>query len=371
MRLPHGLEVPLATAVKRVVSVSVMTANRIVTPQEAEDIVEQGRADLIGIGRGLIADPEWPKKAQEGRADEIRYCIGCMDCLKKILEEKTDLRCAINAAVGQEGVCKVVPAAEAKRVFVAGGGPAGLEAARVLALRGHTVRLFERDKLGGQLLLASAPHGKDDMRLFVDYEARQMSNLGIQIEHRELTSEIVSQETPDAVIIATGAQPVMQPLPGIEKNHVVTAWQVLKGEMVSGNKVAILGGGEIGAETAEHLALQGKQVMVVEMLDTIAADMDRTSQLLLLFSLNDLGVRMLTRATAKEIVDRGVLIDNRGKQELLEADTVVLALGAQPHRELADRIQALGIESHLVGDCVEPRRSADAVREAFETALRL
>lgn len=371
MRLPHGLEVNLAAAVKQVVSIPVMTANRIVTPQEAEDILEQGRADLIGIGRGLIADPEWPRKAEEEQEDEIRLCIGCMYCIKRVLEDRVDMRCAINTAAGQEAECKITPAARPKVVFIAGGGPAGLEAARVSALRGHKVHLFERERLGGQLNLACVPPGKNDFRLFLDFEERQLNKLGVKVEYKALTPEIVAQGKPDAIIVASGAQPFLPPLPGIENKNVVTAWQVLKKEVSTGGKVVVLGGGEVGAETAEYLAEKGKQVTIVEMLDNIAADIDRTTRLLLLFSLDELGVRMLTKATAKQITNRGVMVDHRGREKFIEGDSVVLALGAQPNRELADQIKKLGIELYTVGDCADVRRLPEAVEEGYKAALKV
>jgi len=371
MRLPHGLEVNLAAAVKQVVSIPVMTANRIVTPQEAEDILEQGRADLIGIGRGLIADPEWPRKAKEEQEANINFCIGCMQCIKRVLEDRIDMRCAINPAAGQEAECKITPATKPKVVFIAGGGPAGLEAARVSAIRGHKVHLFEKEKLGGQLNLACIPPGKDDIKLFLDFEKKQLDKLGIKIEYKTLTPEIVLQEKPDAVIVAIGAQPLVPSLTGIEKRNVVTAWQVLKEEVTTGSKVVVLGGGEVGAETAEYLVTKGKQVTIVEMLDSIATDMDRTSRLLLILNLGELGVKMLTKATAKEITDRGVVVDQRNKEEFIEADTVVLALGAQPNRELVEQIKKLDVELYIVGDCAEVRRLPDAVEEGFKAALKL
>jgi 2,4-dienoyl-CoA reductase-like NADH-dependent reductase (Old Yellow Enzyme family)/thioredoxin reductase len=370
-RLPHGLEVNLAAAVKQVVSIPVMTANRIVTPQEAEDILEQGKADLIGIGRGLIADPEWPRKAAEEQEDEIRLCIGCMYCIKRELEEGVDMRCAINTAAGQEAECKITPATRPKVVFIAGGGPAGLEAARVSALRGHKVHLFEREKLGGQLNLACVPPGKNDFRLFLDFEGKQLNKLGVKVEYKALTPEIVSQEKPDAIIVASGAQPFLPPLPGIENKNVVTAWQVLKKEVSTGGKVVVLGGGEVGAETAEYLAEEGKQVTIIEMLDNIATDIDRTTRLLLLFSLDELGVRMLTKATAKEITNRGVMVDHRGREKFIEGDTIVLALGAQPNQELADQLLKLGIELYTVGDCADVRRLPEAVEEGYKAALKV
>lgn len=371
MRVPRACIVPLAAAVKQAVSIPVMTANRIVTPQLAEEILEQDKADLIGIARGLLADPEWPKKAKDGKEDEIRYCIGCMYCVQRVVEKGVDLRCTVNASLGQETEYKVVPAAKPKTVFIAGGGAAGLEAARVSAARGHMVHLFETEQLGGQINLACVPPGKAEIKLFLDFEKAQISKLGVKVEHKALTCETVKQARPDAVVVATGAQPIMDSVLGAERRNVVTAWQVLKDKVTPKDKVVVLGGGEVGAETAEYLAQRGSQVTIVEMLPGVATDMDDTSRQLLLFSLQDLGVKMVTRATAKEITDLGVLIDHRGKQELIEADTVVLALGVQPRRELAEQLTGLGTELYVVGDCAEPRRLPEAVSDAFKAALKL
>jgi len=371
MRVPRGCLVYLSEAVKPAVSIPVMIANRIVTPQLAEEILEQNKADLIGVCRGLVADPEWPKKAREGREDEIRYCIACMYCGDKVREGRSHLRCAVNAAAGQEAECRITPAAKPKTVFIAGGGPAGMEAARVAALRGHKVHLFEEEKLGGQLNLACVPPGKAEIKLFADFEREQINKLGVKVETRALTPEIVKQAKPDAVVVASGAQPIVPSLPGIEKKKVITAWQVLKEEVIPEGKVVILGGGQVGAETAEYIAEKGNQVVIVEMLDRVATDMDKTSRQLLFFSLEDLGVKMLTKATAKEITKQGVIVDYRGKQQLIEADTVVLALGAKPNRELADQLQKLGIELYIVGNCAKVGRIPDAVEEGFKAALQL
>lgn len=246
-----------------------------------------------------------------------------------------------------------------------------MEAARVSALRGHKVYLFEKEKLGGQLNLACAPPGKAEIKLFLDFEERQLNQLGVKIENRELTPEVVMQEKPDAVIVATGAQPLVPSLPGIKRKGVVTAWQVLKGEVTTGNRVVILGGGQVGAETAAYLAAKGSQVTIVEMLSEIAADMYESMRDLLLLSLDDLGVKMRTTTTTKMITDNGVMVHYRGKQEFIKADTVVLALGANANRELADQLNKLGTELYMVGDCAEARKLPYATEEGFKAALKL
>jgi 2,4-dienoyl-CoA reductase-like NADH-dependent reductase (Old Yellow Enzyme family)/thioredoxin reductase len=370
MRVPRACYVYLATALKEVVSIPVMTANRIVTPQLAEEILEQGKADIIGIGRGVIADPEWAKKAIEGRELEIRHCIACQYCLSRATA-LGDIRCAVNVAAGREAECRIAPATVPKTIFIAGGGPAGLEAARVATLRGHKVHLFEKEKLGGQLNLACIPPGKAEVRIFLDFEERQINQLGVKVENQELTPEAVKEGKPDAVVVATGARPLVPSLPGVEKQNVCNTWQVLRGEVTVGDRVVIIGGGEVGAETANHLAAQGKRVTIVEMMDRMVADGYPYGRELLLFDLAGLGVDLRTSTTAKEITDDGVVVDYEGKQELVKADTVVLALGTQPNNELFEQLKGIVDELYTVGDCAEARKLANAVEEGFKTALKL
>jgi 2,4-dienoyl-CoA reductase (NADPH2) len=371
-RLPHGLEVHLASTVKQRVTIPVMTANRIVTPQEAEEILSQGKADLIGIGRGVISDPEWPNKAREGREGNIRFCIGCMYCMKTVLEERTDMRCTVNAEAGQEAIFGALSlAGHSKKVFVIGGGPAGMEAARVSAMRGHDVTLFAEDQLGGQLNMAMVPPGKQDIRYLIEFEDRELQRLGVNIRNESCSVKTVQEEKPTAVVLATGGEPIRPKIPGIGRNFVMTAWQVLKKQDVAGTHVVIIGGGQVGLETAEYLACAGKKVSVVEQLEAVGVDMERTSLLLLMFHLGDLGVATMTKAMAKEITSGGVLVDYRGKETFLEADTVVLAMGTRPKDDLTHAVEALGIECHRAGDCINIRGCASAIAEGFDAAMKL
>ncbi len=371
-RLPHGLEVHLAETVKQRVAIPVMTANRIVTPQEAEDILAAGRADLIGIGRGLICDPEWPNKSREAREREIRFCVGCMHCLKTVAEERSDMRCACNAMAGREATARLDLAARRKRVFVAGGGPAGMEAARVAALRGHDVILFEPDLLGGQLNMAMVPPGKQDLGYLIDFGRNELDRLGVEIRPQALDAATARSEKPDAVILASGAEPLLPDMAGhCGRPCMLTAWQVLRGRPVEGKVVVVIGGGQVGLETAEHLAASGKTVTVLEQLETVGGDMDRTSFLLLGFHLDDLGVSILTRATARRIEEGGIRVEHRGEERFLKAETVVLALGAKAKDDLREGLRNAGIAFHQAGDCVRARRFADAIAEGFEAAMNL
>jgi 2,4-dienoyl-CoA reductase (NADPH2) len=371
MRSPRGVLVHLAAAVKDVISIPVMTSNRIITPELAEQILEQDKADLIGIARGLIADPEWPKKAREGRQGEIRHCISCEHCF--VVMQELPLACTVNPLAGREQELKITKADKVKTVFIAGGGPAGLEAARVAALRGHKVHLYEKDTLGGQLNIACIPPGKSEIALFVDFEQEQLKRLGVRIEHRELNQEIVIQERPDAVIVATGAHPKRPQIPGIETNNVLSAWQVLKEDIPRG-KVVIIGGWQIGAETAEFLATKGSEVTIVEASNEISRDnmhLPFTHNFLLL-SLEHLGVNMLTEATVEKITRRrGVIVKHKDQRFTIQADTVVLALGAQSDRTLANELAKLDVKLYIVGDCAGVGKMQKAITEGFRAGLAL
>jgi 2,4-dienoyl-CoA reductase-like NADH-dependent reductase (Old Yellow Enzyme family)/thioredoxin reductase len=367
MRSPRGELVYLAAAIKDVVALPVMTANRIITPDLADQILEQGKADLIGIGRGLIADPEWPNKAREGRESEIRHCISCQSCMVG-----QPVACAVNPIVGREDEIKIVRADKSKTVFVAGGGPAGLEAARTAALRGHKVHLYEKDKLGGQLNLACIPPGKNEIRLFLDFELDQLKRLGVRVEYRELSLEIIYKEKPDAVIIATGAYPKEPEFAVNNSKHVMSAWQVLGGVIPEG-KVVVIGGRQIGAETAEFLAARGREVTIIEASNEIARDTAHLvfSHYFLLFSLEQLGVKILTNATVEEITEKGVILKYKGERVNIKADTVVLALGTKSERTLANQLEGQGIEMYVVGDCDGVGKIPKAVREGFRAGLAL
>jgi 2,4-dienoyl-CoA reductase (NADPH2) len=374
-RNPRGDLVHLAAAVKDVVSIPVMTANRIITPALAERILEQGRADIIGIGRGLMADPEWPRKAKEGRESEIRHCISCQWCMTAGSDRKPLLSCTVNPLCGQEDVIKITLANKIKTVFIAGGGPAGMEAARVAALRGHKVRLFEKDTLGGQLNLACVTPGQSDIKMLVDWETGQLKKLGVKIENRELNVKMIQQEKPDAVVVATGALPKENDFPVTSSVHMVTYDKVLKGltPISPNSKIVIIGGRQIGAETAELLAGKGHDVTLIESSRDIAVELKPVafSQGLLLLSLKRLGVKIFTGATVEKITKRGVIVRQKSQQLVIPADIIVLALGNKSDRTLADHLSTVDVELHIAGDCSGVGRMTKAVKEGFQAGLAL
>ena len=370
MRGRHGSLVHLAAAVKDTVSIPVMTANRILTPGHAVQILQQGKADLICIGRGILADTEWVKKAREGRENEIRLCIGCHEGCGKAIHG-TPSTCSINPSCNSEDKFKITPATSIKKVLVAGGGPAGLEAARIASLRGHHVVLFERDKLGGQVNLACLTPGKSELHSLIDFEVDQLQKLGVIIRNQTLTAESAKAESPDAVIIATGLRPRIPQVPGIQGKNVATMWDILSGKRVAQGAVVVVGGRQFGAETAEYLASRGYKVTLVESTSAIAQDIRHVNELysILTFSLRQLGVTVLTNTSLEEVTPAGVRIKRRGELTVLPADTVILALGGESDNKLAHELQETGLELHLAGDCKGVGRISKAILEGFRAGL--
>ncbi|GAF91777.1 unnamed protein product, partial [marine sediment metagenome] len=258
-------------------------------------------------------------------------CIGDHECLKRIVERKY-LSCTVNPQVGMEREFTLRPADKKKSVLVVGGGPGGMEAARVAALRGHQVTLWERDKvLGGNLIPASVPDFKQDYRMLIDYLSTQIKKLGVTVElGKEANAELIQRMQPDVVFIATGSRPIVPQIPGVKKDKVVTAVDLLLGKKKAGESVVVIGGGLVGCETALHLVRQGKKVTVVESLDTAARDMYKANRLHLLKLLEDEKVQIMTDTSVLEVKDEGIVIAGKeGKKSTLAADTVVLALGMQ------------------------------------------
>jgi NADPH-dependent 2,4-dienoyl-CoA reductase/sulfur reductase-like enzyme len=373
MTIPRGCLVYLAEAVKKAVQVPVAAVGRIVEPGMAQDILQQGKADLITLGRALLADPEFPKKAREGRNSEIRPCIGCLQGCRDHLYQGLPITCLVNPQAGREAESGISPAATRKKVFIIGGGPGGLEAARVAALRGHEVTLAEReDHLGGQFHIASLPESKEEIRAYLAYLTGQVERLGVRVQlNRAVSPEDLRTLKADAVILAAGGTPVKPAIPGIDRARVMTAWEALVRPDKAGEQVVVIGGGSVGAETAEFLLGQYKDVTLVEMLPEIAGDAEKVNRKVLLRSLGEKGakIRILTRAVA--ILPEGVEVEFAGQREILPADTVVLATGVRPNDDLAEALRKTGAEFHQIGDCRQPRKALDAIHEGFQTALKI
>lgn len=375
MDVPRGGYVYLAEGVKKVLSsAKVMASNRINDPVLADRIIGEGKADMVSMGRPLIADPELPRKAMQRRFDDIRMCVACnQGCFDHIFQA-SPITCMVNPMVGKEGKIKVTPATKEKKIVVVGGGPAGLEAAMIAAQRGHNVFLFERDsKLGGQLNLAAvAPH-KDELGNIVSYLSTQVRKLGVKtMLGREVTMGLLQSENPDAIVVATGALPVKPIIPTERGQTVVQAWDVLAGTELKGSNVVIAGGGGTGCYTAHYLAdKKGKKVTVVEMLDKVANDVGVSSRWILRKQLNDCGVNVITGAKLQNITKNAVTVMRGGKEESVSADAVVLALGATPNNALFKLAKEKFSAIYSVGDCVKPRKALEAIHEGFDVGLNV
>lgn len=376
---PRASILCLAEEVKKVVDVPVIGVGRINDPKLVKQVIDTGRVDMISLARQSLADPELPKKMLEDRSEDVRRCIACdLGCsYRHIVQWKAD--CAINYEVTREGAYRWAMSrpVQARKVAVVGGGVAGMEAARVAALRGHQVTLYERsDRLGGLIpLVADMPrlymHELDNI---VEYLTTQLQKLDVTVKlNTEVDSRLLAKARPDVVILATGSEEHVPDVPGINGANVVTLLQYLRGKAEVGDAVVVWGGHE-GAEVAVSLARQGKKVTLLEESDTVA---DATflkyvgRQLLLKTYLEEEGVKIVTGATVEKIGDNTVSYTQNGKSEEIGFDTLLLALGRVPSDRLADQLGEVAATVQRVGDCLEPHSIRHSIHSAARVALEL
>jgi 2-enoate reductase len=370
---PHGSLVEMAEMVKKVVNIPVIAVGRLDIPELAEKTIKDGKADLIAIGRGLLADPQWPKKVHQGKVEDIRPCYACWDgCLSRGVNEHKPQSCSVNPAAGRERLYTLRRVDQPATVLVIGGGIAGMEAAWVSAMRGCKVVLHEKtNELGGHLLAASVPVFKQDLRRLIVWYRLQLEKLGVDIKYNlETTPEQVRQVKAEKVIIATGSIPVIPNIPGTGKPNVATCEELLLGKKSSGQKVVLIGGGLVGCETALWLAQQGKSVTVVEVLPEVATAIFRPSRTMLLDILKAKKAKILTGTCAEEIRENGVIVRGQHSSQTLECDTVALATGLKSQRNLYDSLKNDITEIYVIGDSKEPRKIINAIWDAFHIASR-
>lgn len=373
MYLSRGYNVHLAAAVKENVDVPVITVGGINSPDLADQIVSEGKADLVAFGRALIADPYLPRKAEEGRPEEIRACIRCNDCLATTAK-KRGVRCTVNPYVGEERDQEIPKAERTKRVLVIGGGPGGMEAALTARARGHEVVLCEAsDRLGGRLVPGSVPEFKADLRDLLSYYETLLSKVGVQVNlNMPVSVESARAMAPDAVVMAVGGVEIRPHFPGADREDVYSAIEVLMGpEIISGDRVVVTGGGSVGCETALLLAGRGKRVTIVEMLDEILHQETGGPKLILTRLLREAGVDVLTGTKVDAITDEGVqAMDAAWNVRKIPADAVVLALGLRAEEGVIERFEEAFQKVYAVGDCVAPRRIYDAIHEGARAGRR-
>ena len=372
---PYGFFVKIAGDIKKAVNVPVSAVGRIVDADMAARVIESGMADMVAVGRPLLADPDWGTKIAAGKACDIRRCISCNKGCTDAIQNRQFLSCVLNAENGYENTRSIQPAAQKKKIAVLGGGPAGLEAARVAALRGHDVTLFEKTtSLGGQLNIACVPPRKEEMRRAAQDLIHAVCNAGVHLcMGQTRTAEQLKDAGFEAVINAVGAHSAAPRIPGIDSVNVADAWKVLAGEQQVYGTVAVIGGGMVGCETAEYLAARGCKVSVIEMMDKIAAGESVTILPTLLENYKTYGVEQYPSHKVKEFRMDAVVCENKdGAEVTIPCDYIVLAMGARSNEFDAAAMEAANIPVYSIGDAAGKAADiSNAIRTGYDTACQL
>jgi len=400
--MPRGGYAFLANEIKRAVDVPVAASNRINHPFVAEEILRKGWADMVSVGRGTLADAEWANKAKRGDFEDIRLCIACNECLDSVVIYEKPVRCTVNPKVGRVSESSPLPkAGKRKKVLVVGGGCTGLQAAITCAERGHEVSIIERAPvLGGKWRLAAAPPGREELINFLHWLFRQAVKAGIDIQTgKAFSHEVVKELSPDAIIVCTGSKQPVPDIPGIDLPNVVTAEEVLEGEVLVGDKVVVIGGGGVGTGAALYLAKRwscnpdvvsflldynalekdnalnllrkGHQVTIVEKLSKIGEGIGPGTKWIIKKELELAGVKIVLKALAKEIKKEGLVVEREGTEQFIESDTVVLATGFVPDTQIYQSIKGLAPEVYVAGMATKTGHTIEGIGDAFEVAMKI
>lgn len=364
----------LAYAIKQHVNIPIINAGNYNTPDIAEEALESGSTDFVALGRSLLADPEWANKSRLNKESEIRPCLRCNDkCIMNVLMGK-ELTCSVNPQCGREARFSILKSEQPRRVTVIGGGPAGMETAVIAAERGHKVTLLEKEKqLGGQLNFASLESFKWSIRDYNEYLQKQVKLKDIEVKFEtKATIETIRATNPDVVVVATGANVYIPKIKGFDDHRVMTVEGLKNANFEDKEKIIVVGGGLVGCETALGLAMEGHNVTIVEMMDSVAKDLNMINQFSLMSQLNQYNVEILTGITCKEICGNEVIaINSEGKEIRLDFDKVIAATGTRKNDELAKIIEKHFSETYIIGDCSDIGKISDAVHKGYITGTRI